>query len=160
MILIFCFQSNKHWHENEPEAETSNEKMKLVFQLTDQKHFIHYNQAFIWHALVCVCARTCVQDCMCVCGEHVCTRVNTLFMLLFVLCYYLLLLNQDTAYDIFQPFVPGLAGCLSICNFLPRLSLLHPSQSISDKLCWSNNQLHLALLLQELVWEAAMLSSL
>lgn len=48
MILIFCLQSNKHWHENEPQAETSNEKMKLVFWLTDQKHFIHCNQAFIW----------------------------------------------------------------------------------------------------------------
>lgn len=30
-----------------PRAETSNEKMKLVFQLTDQKHFIYNNQAFI-----------------------------------------------------------------------------------------------------------------
>ena len=64
MILIFFFQSNKHWHENGPQAETSNEKMKLVFQLTDQKHFIHNNQAFIWvldlWACVCVCVCVCV----------------------------------------------------------------------------------------------------
>lgn len=67
MILIFCFQSNKHWHENEPEAETSNEKMKLVFQLTDQKHFIHYNQAFIWRDLFYVCAHARVYCTVCVC---------------------------------------------------------------------------------------------
>lgn len=154
MILIFCFQSNKHWHENEPQAETSNEKMKLVFQLTDQKHFIHYNQAFIWRDLFCVwvCARVCV--CMCVHevdgwgGRSECAHVNTLFMLLFVLCFCLLLLHWHAAHDIFQPFVPNLAACLSVCNFMPHLSLLHPSQSTTDKLRWSSNQLHLALLLR------------
>lgn len=71
MILIFCFQSNKHWHENEPQAEASNEKMKLVFQLTDQKHFIHYNQAFIWRDLVCVCG----AYCMCECGGSMCKYI-------------------------------------------------------------------------------------
>lgn len=48
MILIFCFQSNKHWHENVPQAQAPNEKMKLVFQLTEQQHFTRNNQAFIW----------------------------------------------------------------------------------------------------------------
>lgn len=90
MILIFCFRSNKHWHENEPQAETSNEKMKLVFQLTDQKHFIHYNQAFIWRDLFfSVCACMCVQYCI-VCGASVRTckyiiHVSVCAMLLFVI---------------------------------------------------------------------------
>lgn len=125
MILIFCFQSNKHWHENEPQAETSNEKMKLVFQLTDQKHFIHYNQAFIWRDLFCVCVRACVYYTVCICEGHVCVHVNTLFMPLFVLWYCLLLLHQDAAYDIFQPFVPELAGWLSQYTYVILCLIFH-----------------------------------
>jgi len=29
-----------------PQAQASNEKMKLVFQLTEQQHFTRNNQAF------------------------------------------------------------------------------------------------------------------
>lgn len=58
--------------------------MKLVFQLTDQKHFIHYNQAFIWCDLfLCVCP-CCSLQYVFVWRGHVCARVNTLFMLVFV----------------------------------------------------------------------------
>lgn len=76
MILIFCFQSNKHWHEREPRAETSNEKIKLVFQPTDQKHFIHYNQAFLWRVFFSVsllmhACTTALLVQFCVCAEHV-----------------------------------------------------------------------------------------
>lgn len=62
MILIFCLQNNKHWQENGPRARASNEKMKLVFQLTAQKHFIHYNQAFIW-----VWLPSNMYSCLCTC---------------------------------------------------------------------------------------------
>lgn len=64
--------------------QTSNEKMKLVFQLTDQKHFIHYNQAFIWRDLFCVRVCVCTHMCMWAC-VRVCAHVNTLFMLLFAM---------------------------------------------------------------------------
>lgn len=116
MILIFFFRSNKHWHEKEPQAEAFNEKMKLVFQLTDQKHFIHYNQTFIWCDLLCVRV-TCVSRsfgvlvCACKYIIHACV------------CYCLLLQHQDTVYDIFPSFVAEQAASLGLCDSVP-----HPSQ--------------------------------
>lgn len=141
MILIFCFQSNKHWHENEPRAQTSNEKMKLVFQLTDQKHFIHYNQAFIWRVFfisACVHRGTC-HVYVCVRSARARVHVNTLFMLHLVHHLSLVLLLVVIA-------TPWLQCFLSICNsrscldnviFLmltPSLSLMYPSQLITDEL--------------------------
>lgn len=141
MILIFCFQSNKHWHENEPRAETSNEKMKLVFQLTDQKHFIHYNQAFIWRdffslffilAFTCMCALyfMCVMSvCACV---HVHPSVCALLLLVIA--------TPECSLWHFQSICTR-SSCLAlnISNFMPLLSLLYLSQSITEKLQWLSN---------------------
>lgn len=162
MILIFCFQNNKHWHENEPQAATSNEKMKLVFQLTDQKHFIHYNQAFIWLDLFCVHAQARVYCSVCVClcvhEAYVCTckyiiHVSVCYYATACYCYH------DAAYDIFQPFVPELAGWLSHYMQFYASSFTIAS-IISHKLHQLNNQLQLDLLLHGLGWEAGMFSSL
>lgn len=150
MILIFCFQSNKHWHENEPQAETSNEKMKLVFQLTDQKHFIHYNQAFIWQdffsslffilAFTFMCARSfmCVMS-MCAC-VHVHVHASVCALLLLVIA------TPGCSLWHFQSICTR-SSCLAlnISNVMPLLSLLYLSQSITEKLQWLSNQLHLLL---------------
>lgn len=153
MILIFCFQSNKHWHENEPRAPTSNEKMKLVFQLTDQKHFIHYNQAFIWRGFFyfCMRARRCVPR-LCVCEERACTYT----------CKYIIHASScASSLSLVLLLVviatPWLQRFLGICNrrscldnmiFLiltPSLSLMQLSQLITD-------ELHRSLINYHIIW--------
>lgn len=151
MILIFCFQSNKHWHENEPQAERPNEKMKLVFQLTDQKHFIHYNQAFIWHSCsVCMHVRVSapvgglyVFVCVCGGGGGVFILVSTLFMLYSVLCHCPVLLHVDELLDISQRFVPHLFCWLQF--YISYFTVVFTEDGVHH---WSN-LFHMALLSQE-----------
>lgn len=151
MILIFCFQSNKHWHENEPQAERPNEKMKLVFQLTDQKHFIHYNQAFIWHSCsVCMHVRVSapvgglyVFVCV-VCvwwwwwGVHTCK-----YIIHAIFCALPLPSVAACGRDISQRFVPHLFCWLQF--YISYFTVVFTEDGVHH---WSN-LFHMALLSQE-----------
>ena len=90
------------------------------------------------------------------CRRHVSPHVNTLFMLVFVLCVLLVIATPRCSLWHFPTFRTR-TSLLSVCNCMPHPSLLHPTQSISDELHWSNDQLHLALLLQRLGWEAQLI---